>query len=60
MEMVFDFLNNHSHEIFCWSWAIGVCTGCLLILLIIDRYWTQAYSEGYERGFSDGVESCEE
>tara|TARA_R100000808_G_scaffold25085_1_gene61595 strand:- start:17445 stop:17624 length:180 start_codon:yes stop_codon:yes gene_type:complete len=56
MKWFFDFLSNNSHEVYCWSWAITICTACLLFLLIIDRYWTQAYSEGYEQGFKDGCE----
>ena len=59
MEILFSFFNKHSHEIFCWSWALGIVSVCMIFLLIIDRYWTQAYSEGYEQGFNDGFKSVD-
>ena len=56
MKWFFDFLSNNSHEVYCWSVSLGICAGCLVFIIIIDQYWTQAYSEGYEQGFKDGYE----
>ena len=53
------FLSEYSHDIYCWAVALVVCGGCLLFMLIIDMYWTKAYKQGYEKGYSDGSNSQE-
>ena len=53
MDLVYNFLDKHSHEIYCWSWALFISSGCLIFLLIIDKYWNIAYQKGYEKGLED-------
>lgn len=53
MGAAMDFLKTHSHEIFCWAWAVGICAICFVIMLIVDSAWNMAY----KRGFNDGVKS---
>ena len=53
MKRVFDFLQTHSHEVYCWLWALGICGLLLIIMLMVDAAWNVAY----KRGFNDGVDS---
>ena len=39
-----------NHEIFCWSWAVGICAGAFLVMMMIDTAWTSAYRKGFEDG----------
>tara|TARA_Y100001973_G_C5206944_1_gene342176 strand:- start:1318 stop:1518 length:201 start_codon:yes stop_codon:yes gene_type:complete len=45
-----EFLSKHSNEIFCWSWALGVCGLLFIIMMLIDTAWNVAYQKGFERG----------
>ncbi len=53
MKWVYDFLNTHSHEVYCWSWALGICSGLLIIMMMIDSAWNVAYKQGFEDGFNE-------
>ena len=37
-----------SHEIFCWSIAIGVCVLLISVILIVDWAWNSAYEKGFQ------------
>ena len=49
-----EFMNNHSHEIFCWSWALGVCGLLFTVMLLVDYAWNVAYQKGFEKGLELG------
>lgn len=55
MEGFYAFLNNNSHEIYCWSWAIFVSLGCIGFVVIIGHFWDKAYITGYEKGHRDAL-----
>ena len=42
-----NFLKDHSHDVFCWSWAMGICGLLLVIMLLVDYAWNAAYKKGY-------------
>lgn len=56
MESVYRFLEKHSHEIMCWSWALGICGLLFIVMLIVDNAWKHAFNLGYEKGVKDTVE----
>ena len=47
---MFDFLKNYAHDIFCWSWALGICGLLFVVMMLIDTAWNVAYQKGFERG----------
>ena len=47
---MFEFLSKHSHEVFCWAWAMGICGLLFIIMMLIDTAWNVAYQKGFERG----------
>ena len=45
-----DFLQNYAHDIFCWSWAWGICGLLFIVMMLIDYAWNVAYQKGFDRG----------
>ena len=34
---MFEFFTENAHEIYCWSWALGICS--LLFIIIPTKYF---------------------
>ena len=49
-----EFMSRHSHEIFCWSWAVGICGLLFTVMLLVDYAWNVAYQKGFDKGFELG------
>lgn len=50
---MWEFVGAHSHEISCWSWALGICSGLFIVMMAIDAAWNQAYKKGYDKALED-------
>ena len=51
---MFEFFTKNAHEIFCWSWALGICSTLFVIMLLISGNWDNGFAKGYEKGFEEG------
>lgn len=51
---MFEFFIENAHEIYCWSWALGICSGFFIVMLLIAGNWDHGYAKGYEKGFEEG------
>ena len=54
MNWIYKFIAENSHEIYCWSWALGICSGFFIVMLLIAGNWDHGYAKGYEKGFEEG------
>jgi len=59
MEWITNFLSKHSHEVYCWSWALGICGLLFIVMMLIDNAWNVAYQKGFEVGYIAGVNESE-
>ncbi len=54
---MWEFVKRHSHEIMCWSWALGICLLLFVVMILIATNWDNGFKKGYEQGVKDALKN---